>query len=296
MKNERFKLNKTSGFIACLLFFGALLPSCSSDDEQNSDGRKLRQLTINDVSMTRATLTDNTSTLGASWEQNDKATCLNLSQLISGVLSYSDLTASSSGESSSFTGSVTCSEGDNLALIYPVTTPVPVSGGGGNYYTINLSGQKGTLTDLAKRYHYVYGVGEVKSVTDNTATATISEMKSLLTVCKFTFEDDSNHPIPVKTLSIGYGTDNSIGYPQSATVTLPTVELTADYPSGLLTINLESEKTDGVYVALLPAEEIKSDFYFSVTTGSGDTYTGTASAKLKAGRYYPVTLHLTKTN
>lgn len=132
-------------------------------------------------------------------------------------------------------------------------------------------------------------------VTETTATANISTMKSLLAVCKFTFKDGNNNPIPVKTLSIGYGADNSVGYPQSATMTPLTGELTPpDVLSGLLTISLDNEKADGVYVAILPVDS-QSDFFFSVT-GSNGTYTGTATAKLKAGRFYPVTLKLTKTN
>ena len=56
--------------ILTLLLLGIALVSCSSDDEQqqDTDGRKLRQLTIAEVPVTRATLSDSGSTLGASWE------------------------------------------------------------------------------------------------------------------------------------------------------------------------------------------------------------------------------------
>jgi hypothetical protein len=278
-----------------------MITACSSDNdepEQNNSGNKRLQLTVKDVPVTRALLTEkvtnNVTTLGATWKVGDVATCLNLSKLALEDIIYSNLTASSAGETSAFTGTVQmCSQGDMLALIYPKVTPAT---GTGNF-TISLSGQKGTLTDLAERYHYVYGTAEVTNVTETTAEATISEMSSLLAVCKFTFTDGSN-PIPVKGLSIGYGTDDTNGYPQYVTVApakdaSSTVGLTpAELSRTLLNIILDTETNGGVYVALLPVD-IQGDFYFSVS-GSAGTYIGTAKAKLKAGKFYPVTLTLTK--
>lgn len=294
------------GALACLMTMTAGLAACSSENEEpkQDDGRKLRQLTIENVALTRATLTDNGSTLGAAWEARDnEATYLNLSSLLAGGLRYGNLTSSSSAGTSTFTGSVYCDAGDKLALIYPTVSPAGVAGA----FTINLSGQTGTLSDIAQRYHYVYGTGTVTSVTDGTATGTISSMKSLLAVCKFTFKDGSGNPVPVKTLKISYGEDLGVGYPLSGSV-IPAfnsgeVTATPDAPSEStpLAINLDSENAAGeVYVALFPcgSSSEKVTFYFSVTgsnvTGSNDTYTGTANAYLIAGRFYPVTITLTK--
>lgn len=286
------------GALACLMTMTAGLAACSSENEEpkQDDGRKLRQLTIENVALTRATLTDNGSTLGAAWEARDnEATYMNLSSLIARDLRYGNLTSSSSAEYSTFTGSVYCGGGDKLALIYPTVSPAGVAGA----FTINLSGQTGTLSDIAQRYHYVYGTGEVTSVTGETASGTISSMKSLLAVCKFTFKDGSGNPVPVKTLEISYGEDLSVGYPLSGSV-IPAfnsgeVTATPDAPSEALAINLDSENAAGeVYVALFPcgSSSEKVTFYFSVT-GSNDTYTGTANAYLIAGRFYPVTITLT---
>lgn len=139
----------------------------------------------------------------------------------------------------------------------------------------------------------------VQSVTETAVSATVDGIKPLLAVCKFTFkEKNTNTGIPVKELSIGYGENASDGYPQSATVT-PSVttpgDVTLDAPYdqsswSLLTLNLKEETSDGVYVSLLPVAS-QSDFYFSVTNSKG-TYTGTASATLKAGRFYRVELTL----
>lgn len=280
----------------CLLSFTTMQTSCSSDDEQESteqptDGPKLRQLTITGVPITRAELTDAGTSLSAKWKKDDQATYFNLSTFTSSNIDYGTLTASSSAATSSFTGTVSCEENHKIALFYPATDPI-ISGTERGKFSITLSGQKGTLDDIATRYHYVYGVGTVTSVTETTAYAAISQMRSLLSVCKFTFIDkDSNESIPVERLSIGYGDNASVGYPQTAMLKPGESKVVAGAPSGLLTIELDAETSDGVYVALLPCEA--DDFYFSAT-GSKGTYSGTAQAKLSAGGYYPATLKLAK--
>ena len=272
--------------------------SCSSDDEQqqDTDGRKLRQLTIAEVPVTRATLSDSGSTLGAAWEAGDLATYFNVTTFGPYDMHSGVLTASASASTSAFTGTVYCTTHDMVALFYP-HQDVPSQGTNRGKFTVNLAGQDGTLATIAKNFHYVYGVAEVTSVTENTASATISNMKSLLAVAKFTFTDGTN-PIPVKTLTINYG-DEEVGYPPTATVT-PSADVSnvsADPVSqdmwNPLTISLGSETTDGVYVALLPIS--KFDFHFTVSNSSG-TYTGTAKATLKEGKYYPIELKLTSNN
>jgi len=284
--------------ILTLLLLGIALVSCSSDDEQqqDTDGRKLRQLTIAEVPVTRATLSDSGSTLGAAWEAGDLATYFNVTTFRPYDMHSGVLTASASASTSAFTGTVYCTTHDMVALFYP-HQDVPIQDPNRGKFTVKLAGQDGTLATIAKNFHYVYGVAEVTSVTENTANATISNMKSLLAVAKFTFTDGTN-PIPVKTLTINYG-DKNVGYPPTATVT-PSADVSnvSPVPVGSkewnpLTVTLGSETTDGVYVALLPIS--KFDFHFTVTNSSG-TYTGTAKATLKEGKYYPVELKLTSNN
>ncbi len=308
MKKIYTKVAAGLGALACLMTMTAGLAACSSENEEpkQDDGRKLRQLTIENVALTRATLTDNGSTLGAAWEARDnEATYMNLTGFALRRKMCGYLTSSSNAGTSTFTGSVYCDAGDKLALIYPAKDESKIGSDGS--YRIELSGQTGTLSDIAQRYHYVYGTGTVTSVTGETASGTISSMKSLLAVCKFTFKDGSGNPVPVKTLKISYGEDLSVGYPLSGSV-IPAfnsgeVTATPDAPSEAtpLAINLDSENAAGeVYVALFPcgSSSEKVTFYFSVTgsnvTGSNGTYTGTANAYLIAGRFYPVTITLTQ--
>lgn len=297
------------------LLFCVSVMSCSSSDDEEAEGmvpteqggKRLRQLTISEVPLTRATLSDDGTKLDAAWTNDDAVTYLNLSNLRSEIISCGSLTTSGAGTTSTFTGNVYCDDGDDMAVFYPAKNVNSIGSDGS--YTIDLSGQKGTRDDLAQHFHYVYGVGKVSvnEATPNKATGTISSMKTLLAACKFTFKYHDNASntditIPVKTLSIGYG-NASVGYPMTATVVPSTsdmgnVELTpaAQPYNGLLTVTLPATiTTNSVYVALLPVNE-KSDFYFSVTSPDGSTYTGTAKAKLLAGKYYPVELKLSKTN
>lgn len=276
---------KAFGFV----MIAALLGACSSDDsttpQEDNNGRRMRQLTIKNVAMnTRAAI--NPSTYEAIWETTDRPTYINLSA--QPELRYGTLTPSAAGASTTLTGSVYCSMGDNIAIVLPTVTPVLPSGEDA-YFTIDLSGQNGTLADIGARYHYIYGVGTVTSTDGGTATGTISNTKSLLSLCKFTFTTIDG-PVNVKSVQIGWGTGGAAGYPQTGTVSLAnpaSVSSEAGAPSGPLTVTLDEANAEGVvYVALFPCET-KLTFHFTVSDGS-NTYTATKNAKMLEGKYYEV--------
>ena len=299
---------KHTGFLL-LLLSGMALAACSSDDEElveNSNGRKLRQLTIAEVPVTqnaptskKVRLTENSSSLDASWTKDDMATYFNVSSFRFDRMDYGKLTAASSTRTSMFQGTVYCTTGDNVALFYPAKDPIRQGTDRGKF-TISLDGQKCTLEDIEEHFHYVYGVAQVTSVTDQTATATIDNMQSLLAVCKFSFTDGSE-TIPVESLTINYY-DNKladlVGYPLTAMLT-PTAgvsSLTLAYPEDWeekgLSVTLDNETSNGVYVALFPYSP--TGYMHFTGTGRSGIYTGMAKASLKAGRYYPASLKLTK--
>ena len=287
--------------------------ACSSDDDElveNSNDRKLRQLTIAEVPVTkdapaskRVQLTDNSSSLDALWTKEDRATYFNVSSFSSITVDYGKLSAASSSATSMFQGAVNCMSGDKVALLYPAKDPI-LSGTDRGKFTISLNGQKGTLEDIADNFHYVYGVAEVTSVTEQTATATIDNMQSLLAVCKFSFTDGSVS-IPVKTLTINFY-DNEYAYPKGYSLTAtftPTADVSSlalalayagpeTWDETELSVTLDNETSEGVFVALFPYSP--TGYMHFTVTGSSGTYTGMAKASLKAGRYYPATLKLTR--
>ena len=295
------------------------LTACSGDDDTATngsapqtadDGVKVRRLTITEAdggaaearqALTRASLTEDDG-LTAKWTAGDALTYCNLSRMQYNGEEYvpvsGNLTATTTAATSQFTGNVTCSAGDYLAVVYPAATFTTNS-----QYTIALSGQDGTLAGLAMNYHYVYGKALVNSVTDATADATMPKMKSLLTVCKFSFVNkDGGAVIPIKSLSISYGGSGSDAgtYPQTATVAIGANTEQADVhatgaagSSEALTVTCSTAQ-DAVYVALLPTSAQRT-FSFTVTDSSGNTYSGTAKAKLVEGEYVVATgLKLTK--
>ena len=246
--------------------------------------------------LTRASLAEGDDILTASWTAGDGLTYCNLSRSNPSTYNiYSgSLTAASTATTSQFTGNVYCFAGDYLAVVYPATTFE-----NNDRYTISLTGQDGTLSRLATNYHYVFGKATVTEVTETTATATMPKMKSLLTVCKFSFVDkNTNAVIPIKTLSISYGGSGSDAgtYPQSATVAIGANTSQADVHATGVASNsplLLEGSGEAFYVALLPTAA-QSTFNFTVTNASG-TYTGTAKATLVEGEYVVATdLKLTK--
>ena len=285
------------------------LAACSGDDDTATndnapqtadDGVKVRRLTITEAddgaaearqALTRASLTENDGILTASWTAGDALTYCNLSSVDygNGEAPYSGgLTAASTASTSRFTGDVACSAGDYLAVVYPATTFEY-----NDSYTISLTGQDGTLSTLATNYHYVFGKATVTEVTETTANATMGKMKSLLTVCKFSFKDKStNAVIPIQTLSISYGgTGSDAGtYPQSATVECGVLTVQTDvHASGVASNSplLLEGSGEAFYVALLPTTGQRT-FNFTVTNTNG-TYTGTAKATLTEGEYVEAT-------
>ena len=287
------------------------LTACSGDDDQTDkpdDGVKVRRLTITEAegaaaeakqALTRASLTEDDG-LTAKWTAGDALTYCNLSSLdvMSDEPYTGPLAATTTASVSQFTGNVACSTNDYLAVVYPATTFET-----NERYAISLAGQDGTLSGLATNFHYVYGKAHVTSVTETTATAEMVRMKSLLTVCKFSFVNkDGGAVIPIKSLSISYGgTGSDVGtYPQTATVAIGANTEQADVhatgaagSSEALAVTCSTAQ-DAVYVALLPTAAART-FRFTVTDGSGNSYTGTAKAKLTEGEYVEATgLKLTK--
>ena len=286
---------KAFGFV----MIAALLGACSSDDsttpQEDNNGRRMRQLTIQNVAMnTRAAI--NPSTYAVTWATTDRPTYINLSALAEG-LHYGTLIPSTAEASTTLTGSVYCKQGDNIAVILPTVTPELPSGGTLSF-PINLSDQKGTLDDIGARYHYIYGVGSVESTEGSTATGSITNTKSLLSLCKFTFTN-GDKPVNVKSVQIGWGTGGVAGYPQTGTASLLTdpesVHVTPDSGpySGPLSITLDDANAEGVvYVALFPCET-KLAFHFTVSDGT-NTYTATKNAKMLEGKYYDVPVAVNK--
>ena len=334
-----YKPNTGGGFVqpviigvicSSLLFLGTACSTTNNPDQPKQQAELKPRTLIVQTSpqpspqergiqrLPQATITDEGTTLDALWEINDAVFYRNLSHNefedtehnlvpLSGTL-YAD----KSERIASFSGDrVWCTENDQLALIYPNNpadftfheNPLTAS------YTISVAEQDGTLETLAEKYHHIYGIASVVSVTETTANAELAQMKSLLTVCKFSFEDKDHQgtSLPISSLQIKKGGTGSpyIGtYPQQGTVSIaqnvPTWNVSvepewkeSDKGGKPLTITPAGNPTE-VYVALFPIyAEDGVTYTFTVTSG-GNTYTGEATATLNEGEYVVASLKLTK--
>lgn len=295
-----------------MLVAGSACKNGNTPDDLADKTVKTRHLTIrmSDAAgasvrrMPNAAITDAGSTLTAEWRTGDEATYCNLSRQNQYYDPVEDedvyevytgtLTAVSDGVKSDLNGDVTCTADDYLAVVYPKNATFEYISAGTQYtYNFLLSGQDGTLATLAASYHQQFGRAHVLSVDGTTAEAVMLKMESLLTICKFSFTDGTN-AIPVGTLTIRYEDDTSENgkYPQKGKVTVDVnsenseANAVSDAVAAPLTVTCPSEQSE-VYVALLP--EIASRTYHFTVTNSTGTYTGTASAWLKKGKYVPAT-------
>ncbi len=311
-----------------LLFLGTACSTNNPDQPKQQAELKPRTLIVTQQAVSKvtpasavrrlpqATITENGDVLDALWSIGDEVFYRNLSRNeyidpqegpvdLSGTLS-----ADKAERIASFVGDrVWCTASDQLALIYPVPDPAdftfhdsPLSA----EYTISVAGQNGTLAKLAKDFHHIYGIASVVSVTETTANAELAEMKSLLTVCKFSFVDENDKPLPISSLEIsivGGAYDGT--YPQQGTVSIaqnkptsnvsvdPVWEITGGKPL-TITTPIGTNPTE-VYVALFPIDDEDGVIYnFTVTSTTDNattngTYIGTAKAVLKEGEFVPAT-------
>ncbi|MBR6167493.1 MAG: hypothetical protein IKQ50_03580 [Paludibacteraceae bacterium] len=304
-----------------LLFLGTACSTTNNPDQPKQQAElKPRTLIVTQQAVSKvtpasavrrlpqATITENGDVLDALWNAGDAVFYRNLSRNEytdpqEGSVNLSGtLNADKDGSVASFSGDrVWCTEDDQLALIYP-NNPVDFTFHDSPLYaeyTISVAGQDGSLATLAKDFHHIYGIASVVSVTETTANAELAQMKSLLTVCKFSFEDKDHPgtPLPISTLQISLGgTSLYTGtYPQQGTVSIaqsvsawdvsvdPEWEITGGKP---LTIDTKGVNPTEVYVALFP--DMGATYSFTVTSG-GNTYTGEATATLNEGEFVPAT-------
>ena len=317
-----------------LLFLGTACSTNNPDQPKQQAELKPRTLIVTQQAVSQvtpasavrrlpqATITENgEGVLDALWNAGDAVFYRNLSYSYDYYVNdddskplYGTLYANKEASIASFSGDrVWCDETNQLALIYPkidksaidvslVESQLTAS------YTISVAEQDGSLATLAEKYHHIYGVASVVSVTETTANAELAEMKSLMTVCKFSFED-KDHPgtsLPISTLEIKIGGEAYYvnTYPQQGTVSIaqnvsawdvsvdPDWKTTGEGGKPLTITTPTGTPPTEVYVALFPQPELS--YTFTVTSG-GKTYTNTAKAVLKEGEFVPATgLKLTK--
>ena len=276
--------------LAALLMAGAALAACSGDDniveEQPANpAQHTYTMTIEatkggDAATTRALALEG-KTLNATWETSNEVKAYNYTQ--SSAFTGS-LKPQSNGASATLTGSLTGSVAVNdiISLWWPSVNA-------------NYTGQDGTLETIAQRYDYTTGVAKVTSI-DGTAIGAEDSSHSgdpvLFTnnqaIVKFTLIDKATGlPINATQLTI----DAKVG---SESRLIQSFTYPNAYTHGPITIN-RTEPTDNVVYAALPFSS-QAHFTFALTATDGThNYTyEKASVTMINGRYYDVTVKMTR--
>ena len=277
--------------LAALLMAGAALAACSGDDNiveelPATPAQHTYTMTIEaskgggSDAATRALSIDGSGALNATWETSNEVKAYNKTK--SSALTGS-LKPQSSGVSATLTGSLTGSVAvdDIIFLRWPSVDA-------------DYTGQDGTLETIAQRYDYTTGVAKVTSVDGTTIGAEDSShggpvlFTNSQAIVKFTLIDKANgSPIRATQLTIDAKFNGESRLIQS--ITYPDA-----YKIGPITIN-RTAPADNVIYAALPFSSTAS-FTFDLTATDGtNTYTyEKAGVTMLNGRYYEVTVKMTR--
>ena len=276
--------------LAALLIASATFVACSNDDniidepQQPANPTGTYTMTIEatkggDAAATRALALDG-KTLNATWQTTDEVAVYNYTQqaALGGHLS-----PQSAGASATLTGSLTGSVAkDNVVYLRWPSVDA------------DYTGQDGTLETIAQRYDYTTGIAKVTSVD---GTAIVAEdypsggpvtFTNSQAIVKFTLIDKAtSSPINATQLTIDAKVGEESRLIQS--LTFPDT-----YTLGTITIDRTSPADNVVYAAL-PFSGLAS-FTFSLTATDGThNYTyEKAGVSMLNGRYYEVTVKMTR--
>ena len=242
--------------------------ACSSNNDEAVNTPQFWHITLT-ASMgdetTRALSEGEGNIITASFAAGDKVKVLK-----SDGTELCELTAQSSGASTTLVGTISGSIADNdvLTLHYLSATE-------------NYDNQDGTLLGIAAHQHYAEGTITVSSTSPLTFTPSPVSLTPKQSITKFSFTDGTN-AISVKNFRIiATGLVQSIATNGAETV-------------GTVTGTLANATSD-VYVALRNNVAGKQTYTFIVKDDAGNWHVGTKNAKLTNGNNYTATVALNST-
>ena len=246
--------------------------ACSSNNDEAVNTPQFWHVTLT-ASMgdetTRALSEGEGNIITASFAAGDKVKVLK-----SDGTELCELTAQSSGASTTLVGTISGSIADNDVLTLRYRSA-----------TANYDGQVGTLAGIATNQDYAEGTLTVKTTSPElTFTSNNVTLRAKQSITKFSFTDGANpaNAISVKNFRIiATGLVQSIATNGAVTV-------------GTITGTLANATSD-VYVALRNNSDAKQTYTFIVKDDAGNWHVGTKNAKLTNGNNYTATVALNST-
>lgn len=242
--------------------------ACSSNNDEAVNTPQFWHVTLT-ASMgdetTRALSEGEGNIITASFAAGDKVKVLK-----SDGTELCELTAQSSGASTTLVGTISGSIADNDVLTLRYRSA-----------TANYDSQVGTLAGIATNQDYAEGTLTVSATSPLTFTSNHVMLRAKQSITKFSFTDGTN-PVSVKNFRIiANGLVQSIATNGAETV-------------GTVTGTLANATSD-VYVALRNNVAGKQTYTFIVKDDAGNWHVGTKNAKLTNGNNYTATVALNST-
>lgn len=253
-----------------ILAFSVLfvINACSNFDLQTEETTvspkewkvSIRATKGDDTALTK-TLNESGNTITASWEAGDVVYIYRSSS------SYGQLTAQSSGTSTTLVGTITgtMTVGKTYTLRYLQR---------GNK-TFDLRSQNGTLENISKNHDMAEATVTVKSIDGGTVVfeETSVQFESKISITKFTFDRNIARVDIISSNLLAY---NEPGYSSNHNY-----------------INVKpAAETQTVYVAMSNLEAKKADFLFLAKGADGNYYTAVKRVQLANGKNYATTVTL----
>ena len=254
---------KICGLLALLA-----VTACSNDSEETADNRQVWHVTLTasmDDEQMRALNEETGNTISATFELGDEVIVMDADS----TTKVGTLKPQSAGTTTTLSGYLDASSlavGETVTLYYRSATA-------------DYDGQDGTLAGIADHQHYATGTLTVSSTSPLAFTTSSVTLQAQQSITKFSFHDDSNNSVKVKTFGI------------AATGLVQRIDGTGTV--GAVTGTLTTPASD-VYVALRNNSGAKQTYFFYVKDESGNWYTGTKKASLENAKYYTASVKLTK--
>lgn len=279
MKSIKVQLFKSLS-LAALLIAGASFTACSSSDDNianeqpvNPATQKAYTLTVKatkgDGDATRA-LSLNGSTLNATWVAGEKVYVYKGNEI--GQYSIGTLEATNvNGTSCTLTGDINpedlsdLSQGDNLYLQYKGSA------------TSGYANQDGTIATISDYYDRAYAVVTVTGIGNSTVTTSDASFTNQQAIVRFTLQDNAGNTLAPSSVNI---------------------QQTVNNVASNITVTGTTYANNG-YCFYIPFSQntstgFKGDVEITAIVGSSTYIYSKANVTFTAGKYYAITVNMTK--
>lgn len=273
-----------------LMMAASVFTACSSDESVSYKNITNKAWSISVPASKSSTdtraLADATTTLTSTWSTTDQVAVISSDFATSyGTLSPEAVAATATLNGTLSNDVSTLTTASSLNLYYPSTAFVSGTG-----IVYNYTGQDGTLSKLASTYDNstaTVTVSEVDATNQKitTSAATFANQQAIAGF-KFVQKTDGTTSISVKSLVVMAASKKLV-----SKATVKSTGTTYAYDD--IVVTPSSTTTDRIYVAINNQSGAIDTYTFYVKDANDNWWTGSATANLVAGKYYPTTLKLT---